>query len=120
MGNLGSVHESGILALQIHDLQSKHIHTDQPEHTVELDNTEILTTEPRWFERGVKEAIFIRALNPRLNRDGGRYNLPPVRDNIIKKSVKAERPRRGARHHRHAQCPLTSLGRQTDEASSSW
>ena len=36
---------------------AKHIHTDQPEHTVELDNTEILTTEPRWFEIGVKEAI---------------------------------------------------------------
>ena len=63
-------------------------------HTVELDNTEILTTEPRWFERGVKEAIYIRALNPSLNRDGGRYNLPPVWDNIIKKRVKAERPRR--------------------------
>ena len=73
---------------------AKHIHTDQPEHTVELDNTEILTTEPRWFERGVKEAIYIRALNPSLNRDGGRYNLPPVLDNIIKKRVKAERPRR--------------------------
>ena len=104
---------------------AKHIHTDQPEHTVELDNTEMLTTEPRWFERGVKEAIYIRALNPSLNRDGGRYNLPPVWDNIIKKRVKAERSRRrggggGPRHHRHAQRPLTSPGRQTDEASSSW
>ena len=26
---------------------AKHIDMDQPEHTVELDNTEILTTEPR-------------------------------------------------------------------------
>ena len=97
---------------------------DQPEHkhTVELDNTEIRTTEPRWFERGVKEASFIRALNPSFNRDGGRYNLPPVWDNIIKKRVKTERPKGvgGARHHRHAQHPLTSPGRQTDEASSSW
>ena len=78
----------------------------------------------RWFERGVKEAIFIRALNPSLNRDGGRYNLPPVWDNIIKNRVKAERPRRGGgggpHHHRHAQRPLTSPGRQNDEASSSW
>ena len=74
---------------------AKHIHTDQPEHTVKLDNIEILTTEPRWFERGVKEAIYISALNPSLNWDGGRYNLPPVWDNIIKKRVKAERPRTG-------------------------
>ena len=35
---------------------SKHIHVDHPQHSVELDNTEVLTTEPRWFERGVKEA----------------------------------------------------------------
>ena len=47
----------------------KHIHVDHPQHSVELDNTEVLTTEPRWFERGVKEAIYIRALNPSLNRD---------------------------------------------------
>ena len=62
---------------------------------MKLDNTEILTTEPRWFERGVKEAFYIRALNPSLNRDGGRYNPPPVWDNIVKKRVKAERPKRG-------------------------
>ena len=47
-------------------------------------------TESRWFERGVKEAIYIKALNPSLNRDGGRYNLPAVWDNIIKKRVKAD------------------------------
>ena len=34
---------------------AKHIRTDQPEHAVELNNTEILTTEPRLFERGVKK-----------------------------------------------------------------
>ena len=73
---------------------SKHIHMDHRQHSVELENTEVLTTEPRWFERGVKEAIYIRALNPSLNRDGGRYNLPPVWDNIIKKRVKTDRPRR--------------------------
>ena len=51
---------------------AKHMHPEQPEHSVELENTEILTTESRWFERGVKEAIYIRALNPILNRDGRR------------------------------------------------
>ena len=69
---------------------SKHIHVDHPQHSVELENTEVLTTEPRWFKKGVKAAIYIRALNPSLNRGGGRYNLPPVWDNIIKKRVKAE------------------------------
>ena len=35
-------------------------------------------------ERGVKEAIHIQALKPSLNRDGGRYNLPTIWNNIIK------------------------------------
>ena len=57
---------------------SKHIHTDSPDHTITLDNTKILAVEHKWFERGVKEAIHIRALKPSLNRDGGRYNLPLI------------------------------------------
>ena len=31
---------------------AKHIHLEQPEHSVELENNEILTTESRRFERG--------------------------------------------------------------------
>ena len=76
---------------------AKHIDLEQPEHSVELENTEILTTESRWLERGVNEAICIRAVNPSLNRDSGRYNLPPVWDNIIKERVKADKPRRRRR-----------------------
>ena len=38
---------------------AKHIHLEQPEHSVELENMEILAAECRWFERGVKEAIYI-------------------------------------------------------------
>ena len=66
---------------------SKHIHGDHPNHNITLENTEVLTVEPKWFERGVKEAIYIRAIQPSLNRDGGRYNLPAVWNNIIKKRL---------------------------------
>ena len=45
-----------------------HIHTDCQGHTVHIEEAKILTTEPKWFESGVKEAIYIRAY---------RYNLPP-------------------------------------------
>ena len=34
--------------------------------------------ELKWFEKGVKEAIYVRALQPSLYRDRGRYNLPPI------------------------------------------
>ena len=50
---------------------SKQIHTDNPDHAITLENTKILAVEHKWFERGVKEAIHIRALKPSLNRDGG-------------------------------------------------
>ena len=50
---------------------SKHIHTDSPDHTIKLKNTKILAVEHKWFERGVNEAIHIRALKPSLNRDRG-------------------------------------------------
>ena len=100
---------------------SKHIHVDQTQHSVELENTEVLTTELRWFERGPKEAIYIRALNPSPNRDGGRYDLSPVWDNIIKKKVKADRPRRGGgpRHHCLAQHSQHHQDVLTDEADRS-
>ena len=35
------------------------------------DDVEILSKEKNWFNRGVKEAIFIKSLNPSLNRQGG-------------------------------------------------
>ena len=75
---------------------SKHIHQDNPDDGVAMDKTEILAVEPKWFERGVKEAIYIRATQPSLNRDGGRYNLSPVWTNILKKHVKGTRTK-GAR-----------------------
>ena len=83
---------------------------------MELDNTEILTTEPRWFERGVKEAIFIKALNLNLNRGGGRYNLPPVLDNIINKRVKTEGPRVGGVVSSPSSCSTfpNNIARTTD------
>ena len=62
---------------------SKHIHMDNPNRNITLENTNILLVEHKWFVKGAKEAIYIRALHPFLNRDGGRYNLPLVWNNII-------------------------------------
>ncbi|KAI8485880.1 hypothetical protein Bbelb_364320 [Branchiostoma belcheri] len=51
---------------------SQHIHIESPRHTVDLEGVRILDTEQDYFKRGIKEAI--RALQPSLNRDGGRYD----------------------------------------------
>ncbi|KAI8483232.1 hypothetical protein Bbelb_391140 [Branchiostoma belcheri] len=50
---------------------SQHIHIESPGHTVDLEGVRILDTEQDYFKRGIKEAIYIRALQPSLNRDGG-------------------------------------------------
>ena len=72
---------------------SRHIHTDCHGHTVHIEEAKILTVEPKWFERGVKEAIYIRALRPSLNRrDGGRYSLPPVYNIMITRHVNTKAP----------------------------
>ncbi|KAI8516208.1 hypothetical protein Bbelb_047890 [Branchiostoma belcheri] len=39
-------------------------------HSFKLEATDILDREPRWYERGVKEAIYERIYNPTLNRKG--------------------------------------------------
>ena len=62
---------------------SRHINKDCPGHKVDMESVRILDRAPSWFERGIKEAIYIRAHKPALNRDGGRNNLPHVWDNTL-------------------------------------
>ncbi|XP_078599380.1 uncharacterized protein LOC144874745 [Branchiostoma floridae x Branchiostoma japonicum] len=62
---------------------SQHIHIESPGHSVSLDKVEILDTEPDFFARGIKEAIYIRALQPSLNRDGGRHRLPATYNPLL-------------------------------------
>ena len=54
---------------------SQHVHMDRPEQGVSLDRVKILTVDSKKFERGVKEAIYIRVAEPSLNKDGGCYIL---------------------------------------------
>ena len=48
-----------------------------------LDKVHILDSEQDYFARGVKEAIYIRALQPSLNRDGGRFRLSAAFDSLL-------------------------------------
>ena len=83
---------------------SQHIHIESPGHRVDLESVKILDREPKYFERGVKEAIYIRMNQPSLNKDGGRYKLPKVYDPLLKSRVE-----KGAR---------SSSGQTADEGCS--
>ena len=80
---------------------SKHVNIDQPDHQVDIEQAKILAVEPRWFERGVKEAIHIRVSKPSLNRDGGRFNLTPVWTNTLTRRA------RGGQVQHHVVIPST-------------
>ena len=58
-------------------------HLTHTQHHFEKDNVQVLDKEARWFQRGVKEAVYIATRNPTLNRDQGRHNLPSVYSSLI-------------------------------------
>ena len=60
-------------------------HQEATGHTFNIEDVQILYREPRWFERGVKEAIFERKEAPDLNKKGGlRHELSFSWDKCLK------------------------------------
>jgi hypothetical protein len=63
-------------------------HTLDTGHIFGEKDIKVLDSEKRWFERGVKEAIYERARRPRLNRRGGlRFLLSRTWDHNINNSM---------------------------------
>ena len=61
-------------------------HLKVSKHTFEDEDIVVLDKETKWFERGVKEAIYVRREKPSLNRGGGlRHNLSKTYDRAIRK-----------------------------------
>ena len=60
-----------------------HLHASG--HRFDTEDVCILDRESRWYDRGVKEAVWIRAEDPSLNRSGGtRVNLSHGWDRVIR------------------------------------
>jgi hypothetical protein len=62
---------------------SEHINLESPGHQIDINGVKVLDKEHRNFERGVKEAIYIRAYQPTLNRNAGRHQLSHLYNNIL-------------------------------------
>ena len=66
-------------------------HAADTGHSFRENDVKILDSDPNWKPRGIRESIYIRALNPSLNRRSDRndrYTLPPTYDSIIKSAIK--------------------------------
>ena len=72
---------------------SAHVATDS--HRKEDLQYKILFTDDNWFKRGVKEAIAIRKVKPTLNKDGGRYHLSAIYDDLIRSRLNIKTPEQG-------------------------
>ena len=48
-----------------------------------LSQEKVLARDSRWFQRGVREAIYIRSNSPSLNQDEGRHHLPRTYDPLL-------------------------------------
>nr|XP_054759677.1 uncharacterized protein LOC129265754 [Lytechinus pictus] len=61
-------------------------HLNTSKHNFKDNDVLILDKEPRWFERGVREAVYVNAENPSLNKGGGlRHNLSRIYNPVIRK-----------------------------------
>ncbi|KAL3972435.1 transcription elongation factor S-II [Sarotherodon galilaeus] len=61
-----------------------HLHLKDKGHSFEDANVHILDREDRWFERGVKEAIYVHCERPSLNRGGGlRHQLSAIYNPVL-------------------------------------
>lgn len=61
-----------------------HLHLKEKAHSFEDSNVQILDREDRWFERGVKEAIYVKVEKPSLNRGGGlRHHLSQIYNAVL-------------------------------------
>jgi hypothetical protein len=68
-------------------------HARVTKHHFRPEDVTCLDRESDKWARGIKEAIYERALKPDLNRGGGlRYILPPTYDTLLKKSIKPPKP----------------------------
>ncbi|XP_051781539.1 uncharacterized protein LOC127527292 [Erpetoichthys calabaricus] len=55
-----------------------YLHLQDSGHSLKDEEVHILDREERWFERGIKEAIYVKKERPSLNRGGGlRVHLSP-------------------------------------------
>ena len=66
-------------------------HAADTGHSFRKTDVSVLDKDANWKSRGIRESIYIRALNPSLNRRSDRndrYTLPSTYDSILKAAIK--------------------------------
>ena len=67
-------------------------HAADANHHFRQSDIKILARDDNWHDRGTREAVYIRAISPSLNRNEGRHDLPHCYDTLIRKAIKKPEP----------------------------
>ena len=67
-----------------------HNHCNISGHKADINNFSIIGREDQNLTRAIKEALFIRANDPSLNRNIGKYHLPHIWDEVLYKTSKLQ------------------------------
>ena len=67
-------------------------HAREHNHHIRKEDVSILASEQDWVKRGIKEAIYIKALNPSINIDPGRHSLSSHFYNVLSDIIEAPPP----------------------------
>ena len=67
-------------------------HARESGHHFRKNDVSILAREQNWVQRGIKEALYIKALSPSINIDPGRHSLSSHFDSILKDLIHAPPP----------------------------
>ena len=60
-----------------------HHHSNTTGHTITKENFQIIGREDHGTARTIKESIYIRVYNPKLNRNIGKFNLHHIWDRVL-------------------------------------
>ena len=66
-------------------IKQHHLNTGHPLPDLMDNDIKVVNMESNAFKRRVKEAIYIKVNDPRLNQNVGKYNLPPIYDQLLDK-----------------------------------
>ena len=58
-------------------------HTNTTGHNINIENFSIVGREDQNLKRAIKETLFIRANNPSLNINIGKFHLPHIWDEVL-------------------------------------
>jgi hypothetical protein len=63
-------------------------HINETDHCFRTEDVTFLKNDANWHVRGIKEAVYVCSLQPTLNRDGGRHELPHLYNDLLKTHIR--------------------------------